>query len=78
MTSPSREAAWRPTDDVHLGGLRAMRTLIERQASYETLVASGTGRVLKIVDEATGQGVGGIVYWSGPGMVRKSTKSAGP
>jgi len=48
---------------VHLGGPESHEKLIERQASYETLVASGTGRVLKIVDEATGQGVGGIVYW---------------
>jgi RimJ/RimL family protein N-acetyltransferase len=47
----------------HLGGPESHEKIIERQTRYERLADSGTGRVFKIVDEATGEAVGQVAYW---------------
>ena len=47
----------------HLGGPESPEKLIERQGRYEQLAASGKGRMLKIVDEATGAAAGSVGYW---------------
>jgi RimJ/RimL family protein N-acetyltransferase len=43
----------------HLGGPESREKIAERQAGYERL---GSGQ-FKIVDEATGEGVGWVGYW---------------
>lgn len=52
-----------PEMTVHLGGPESPEKLAERQGKYERLADSGTGRMLKIVDEATGEAVGTVGYW---------------
>jgi RimJ/RimL family protein N-acetyltransferase len=47
----------------HLGGPESTEKLVERQAKYERLPETGTGRMFKIVDEETGQAVGSVGYW---------------
>jgi len=47
----------------HLGGPESHEKLVERQARYERLADSGTGRMFKIVDAATGEAVGSVGYW---------------
>ncbi len=42
----------------HLGGPESHEKLAERQTRYERLADSGTGRMFKIVDAATGEAVG--------------------
>src|SRR5918994_4996915 len=52
-----------PEMTVHLGGPESAEKLAERQAKYERLPDSGTGRMFKIVDNKTGEGVGWVGYW---------------
>ena len=52
-----------PEMTVHLGGPESAEKLAERQAKYERLPDSGTGRMFKIVDEKTGEAVGSVGYW---------------
>jgi RimJ/RimL family protein N-acetyltransferase len=52
-----------PEMTVHLGGPESEAKLIERQGRYGRLADSGTGRMFKIVDDATGVGVGSVGYW---------------
>jgi hypothetical protein len=57
----------------HLGGPESPEKIAERQAGYER---SGSGQ-FKIVDEATGEGVGWVGYWERPGAASRSTRSGG-
>ena len=52
-----------PAMTEHLGGPMSAESIVERQARYERLPGTGTGRMFKIVDEATGQAVGSVGYW---------------
>ena len=45
----------------HLGGPESPEKLRERQARYENL--AGGNRMFKIVDEASGDGVGSVGFW---------------
>ena len=47
----------------HLGGPESREKLLERQGRYERLEGSGKGRMLKIVDEATGEAAGSVGFW---------------
>ena len=47
----------------HLGGPESPSKIAERQDRYERLVEPGKGRMFKIVDDATGVGVGSVGYW---------------
>jgi len=47
----------------YLGGPESDEKLAERQRKFEELADSGTGRMFKVVDEATGQAVGSVGYW---------------
>jgi RimJ/RimL family protein N-acetyltransferase len=47
----------------HLGGPESSEKIAERQTRYERLADSGTGRMFKIVDTATGEAVGSVGYW---------------
>ena len=49
----------------HLGGPETEQKLVERQAKYERGgdTGTGTGRMFKIVDEETGEGIGSVGYW---------------
>jgi RimJ/RimL family protein N-acetyltransferase len=46
----------------HLGGPETPEQIAERQARYER-ADSGTGRMFKIVEAATGEAVGSVGYW---------------
>jgi RimJ/RimL family protein N-acetyltransferase len=48
---------------VYLGGPESAEKMAERQAKFEELADSGTGRMFKIVDEATGAALGSVGYW---------------
>ena len=48
---------------VYLGGPESAEKIAERQVKFEGLAGSGTGRMFKIVDEATGEAVGSVGYW---------------
>ena len=48
---------------VYLGGPESAEKMAERQVKFEELADSGTGRMFKIVDEATGEAVGSVGYW---------------
>jgi RimJ/RimL family protein N-acetyltransferase len=52
-----------PAMTKHLGGPESPEKLVERQDRYERLADSGKGRMLKIVDEATGASAGSVGYW---------------
>jgi RimJ/RimL family protein N-acetyltransferase len=52
-----------PAMTEHLGGPESPAKLAERQARYERIDDQGTGRMFKIVDEETGEGVGSVGYW---------------
>jgi RimJ/RimL family protein N-acetyltransferase len=52
-----------PAMTEHLGGPESEEKLVERQARLERLAESGTGRMFKIVDDASGEGVGSVGYW---------------
>lgn len=47
----------------YLGGPESDEKLAERQLKFERLAESGTGRMFKIVDEATGEAMGSVGYW---------------
>lgn len=47
----------------YLGGPESDEKLAERQRTFERLADSGTGRMFKVVDEATGEPVGSVGYW---------------
>jgi RimJ/RimL family protein N-acetyltransferase len=47
----------------HLGGPEAPEAIVERQARYTAPAEPGAGRQLKIVDEATGAGIGWVGFW---------------
>jgi RimJ/RimL family protein N-acetyltransferase len=46
----------------HLGGPESAEKLRDRQARYENL--TGGNRMFKIVDEASGEGVGSVGFWN--------------
>ena len=52
-----------PAMTEHLGGPESPEKLAERQARYERIGETGTGRMFKIVDEETGERVGSVGYW---------------
>ena len=52
-----------PAMTEHLGGPESPEQLAERQKRYERAADSGTGRMFKIVDEASGEPVGSVGYW---------------
>ncbi|HLZ57351.1 MAG TPA: GNAT family N-acetyltransferase [Ktedonosporobacter sp.] len=52
-----------PAMTEHLGGPESDEQLIKRQARYERLTESDSGRMFKIVYEATGEAVGSVGYW---------------
>ena len=53
-----------PAMTEHLGGPESPKKLAERQERYVGGQGKqGTGRMFKIVDEETGEGVGSIGYW---------------
>jgi len=52
-----------PRMTVHLGGPESEEKLVDRQAKYEQIGGTGTGRMFKIIDEATGESVGSAGYW---------------
>jgi RimJ/RimL family protein N-acetyltransferase len=47
----------------YLGGPESREKIAERQSRYERLVGSGTGRMFKIIDGASGEPVGSVGYW---------------
>jgi RimJ/RimL family protein N-acetyltransferase len=47
----------------HLGGPESPEKIAERQARYERIADSGTGRMFKIVDAASGEAAGSVGYW---------------
>jgi RimJ/RimL family protein N-acetyltransferase len=47
----------------HLGGPESDEQLVERQERYERIGDLGTGRMFKIIDEASGEAVGSVGYW---------------
>jgi RimJ/RimL family protein N-acetyltransferase len=55
-----------PAMTEHLGGPESEEKLLERQGRYERIGETGTGRMFKIVDEETGEGVGSVGYWERP------------
>ena len=52
-----------PAMTEHLGGPESEEKLVERQAKYERIGGTGTGRMFRIVDEASGEPVGSVGYW---------------
>ena len=50
-----------PAMTEHLGGPESPEKLVDRQRRYEQLADSGTGRMLKIVDD-TGAPAGSVGY----------------
>lgn len=52
-----------PEMTVHLGGPEDATKLANRQTKYEELASSGEGRMFKIVDATTGEGLGSVGYW---------------
>jgi RimJ/RimL family protein N-acetyltransferase len=52
-----------PVMTEHLGGPESDEKLAERQGRYERIGDTGTGRMFKIVDEASGEPAGSVGYW---------------
>jgi RimJ/RimL family protein N-acetyltransferase len=52
-----------PAMTEHLGGPETEEKLVERQGRYEQIDDTGTGRMFKIVDEASGEPAGSVGYW---------------
>jgi RimJ/RimL family protein N-acetyltransferase len=52
-----------PAMTEHLGGPESPEKLATRQKRYEEGGEPGTGRMYKIVDEESGEGVGSVGYW---------------
>ena len=51
----------------HLGGPMSPEKIVESQQRYERLPGSGKGRMFKIVEAATGEGIGSVGYWEREG-----------
>ncbi len=47
----------------HLGGPESAEKMAERQAKFEKLADSGTGRMFKIIDVASDDAIGSVGYW---------------
>lgn len=47
----------------HLGGPESPEKLRDRHERYTKLAGTGTGRMFKIVDVASGEAVGSVGYW---------------
>jgi RimJ/RimL family protein N-acetyltransferase len=47
----------------HLGGPETPEKIAERHLKYQRLGAAGTGRMFRIVDDASAQDVGSVGYW---------------
>ena len=86
-TSPARIEPWGPGNlpllqqtlgdpemTKHLGGPETAKKLADRQARYE----QPGSRQYRIVDQATGEGIGWVGYWERRGAGKKSTRSDGP
>jgi RimJ/RimL family protein N-acetyltransferase len=58
-----RQLMGHPAMTEHLGGPESEEKIVERQGRYERLADSGTGRMFKILDAATGEAVGSVGYW---------------
>jgi RimJ/RimL family protein N-acetyltransferase len=52
-----------PVMMAHLGGPESPEKIAERHVRFQRLGDAGTGRMFKIVDDATGDGVGSVGYW---------------
>ena len=52
-----------PVMTEHLGGPETHNQLVERQQRYEQIGDLGTGRMFKVIDEASGRAVGSVGYW---------------
>jgi RimJ/RimL family protein N-acetyltransferase len=52
-----------PVMMAHLGGPENPDKIAERHRRFQQTGEAGTGRVFKIVDDATGAGVGSVGYW---------------
>jgi RimJ/RimL family protein N-acetyltransferase len=52
-----------PAMMAHLGGPESPEKIAERHLRFQRLGEAGTGRMFKIVDDATGEGVGSVGYW---------------
>ena len=52
-----------PAMTTYLGGPESDEKIVERQGKYEVIGDTGTGRMFKIVDEASGESVGSVGYW---------------
>ncbi len=48
---------------IHLGGPESEAKLVDRQSRYERIGGTGTGRMFKIIVEATGEAIGSVGYW---------------
>jgi len=52
-----------PEMTTYLGGPESAEKLAERQAKFERLADSGSGRMFKVVDSTTNEPVGSVGYW---------------
>jgi RimJ/RimL family protein N-acetyltransferase len=52
-----------PAMMAHLGGPESPDKIAERHLRYQRLGDPGAGRMFKIVDDATAEGVGSVGYW---------------
>jgi RimJ/RimL family protein N-acetyltransferase len=52
-----------PVMMAHLGGPESPEKIAERHLRFQRLGDAGAGRMFKIVDDATGVGVGSVGYW---------------
>ncbi len=66
-----------PQMTVCLGGPECDEKLIDRQARFEQIGDTGTGRMFKIIDQATGEAVGSVGYWETAWRDTWSTKPGG-
>lgn len=47
----------------HLGGPESPEKLLERHERYAGIAATGRGRMFKVIDVASGEGIGSVGYW---------------
>jgi len=52
-----------PRMTVHLGGPESPEKLAERQDRYAGIATTGRGRMFKVIDMVSGEGVGSVGYW---------------
>jgi RimJ/RimL family protein N-acetyltransferase len=52
-----------PVMMAHLGGPESPEKIAERHQGFQRLGDAGAGRMFKIVDDASGDGVGSVGYW---------------